>query len=323
MEQSQRLDLSVVVPVYNEQDCVKELYDEIVHATAGMDGCEVIFIDDGSTDDSMSILKEIQAGDSRVRVIRFRGNFGQTAALSAGFDHARGKIIIPMDADMQNDPADIPRLLEKLDEGYDIVSGWRKDRHDTFLTRRLPSMIANKIISKITGVRLHDFGCTLKAYRAESVKEINLYGEMHRFIPVLANWSGEKVVELEVNHRARTTGKTKYGLNRTFKVVLDLITIKFLMSFSTKPIYVFGGLGALSGLGAFLTGLVVLYQKFISAGHLSMNRNPLLTLTAVLITTAIQFLLMGLLAEILVRTYHESQDRKIYKIDKIYQSQVS
>ena len=221
---------------------------------------------------------------------------------------------------MQNDPADIPRLLEKLDEGYDIVSGWRKKRHDTFLTRRLPSMIANKVISKITGVRLHDFGCTLKAYRAESVKDINLYGEMHRFIPVLANWSGEKVAEMEVNHRPRTTGQTKYGLNRTFKVVLDLITIKFLMSFSTKPIYVFGGLGALSGLGAFLTGSTVLYQKFISAGHLSMNRNPLLTLTAVLITTAVQFLLMGLLAEILVRTYHESQDRKTYMIEKIYQS---
>ncbi len=319
MEQSQELELSIVVPVYNEQDCVEELYGEIVAATAGIDGCEVIFVDDGSTDNSLSILKELQGRDPRVRVIRFRGNFGQTAALSAGFDHARGKIIIPMDADLQNDPADIPRLLEKLDEGYDIVSGWRKKRHDTFLTRRLPSMIANKVISKITGVRLHDFGCTLKAYRSESVKAIKLYGEMHRFIPVLANWSGEKVAEMEVNHRPRTTGKTKYGLNRTFKVVLDLITIKFLMSFSTKPIYVFGGLGALSGLGAFFTGLVVIYQKFFSAGHLSMNRNPLLTLTAVLITTAIQFLLMGLLAEILVRTYHESQDRKIYMIEKIYQ----
>ncbi|MCK5565035.1 MAG: glycosyltransferase family 2 protein [Planctomycetes bacterium] len=314
------MELSIVVPVYNEQDCVEKLYGEIVDATAGIDGCEVIFIDDGSTDNSLSILKELQGRDSRVRVIRFRGNFGQTAALSAGFDHARGKIIIPMDADLQNDPADIPRLLEKIDEGYDIVSGWRKKRHDTFLTRRLPSMIANKVISKITGVRLHDFGCTLKAYRSESVKAIKLYGEMHRFIPVLANWSGEKVAEMEVNHRARTTGKTKYGLNRTFKVVLDLITIKFLMSFSTKPIYVFGGLGALSGLGAFFTGFVVLYQKFISAGHLAMNRNPLLTLTAVLITTAIQFLLMGLLAEILVRTYHESQDRKIYMIEKIYES---
>ncbi len=319
MGQSQELELSIVVPVYNEQDCVEELYGEIVDATAGIDGCEVIFVDDGSTDNSLSILKELQVRDTRVRVIRFRGNFGQTAALSAGFDHARGKIIIPMDADLQNDPADIPRLLEKLGEGYDIVSGWRKKRHDRFLTRRLPSMIANKVISKITGVRLHDFGCTLKAYRSESVKAIKLYGEMHRFIPVLANWSGEKVAEMEVNHRARTTGKTKYGLNRTFKVVLDLITIKFLMSFSTKPIYVFGGLGAISGLGAFFTGLVVIYQKFFSAGHLAMNRNPLLTLTAVLITTAIQFLLMGLLAEILVRTYHESQDRKIYMIEKIYQ----
>lgn len=320
MDQTQQLELSVVIPVYNEEDSVQKLYEEIVEAVCSIESYEIIFVDDGSTDSSPSFLGNIQQHDSRVRVIRFRGNFGQTAALSAGIEHSRGRIIVPLDADGQNDPGDIPKLIEELEKGYDIVSGWRKDRHDTFLTRRLPSMIANKLISKITGVKLHDFGCTLKAYRSESIKEINLYGEMHRFIPVLANWSGEKVTEMEVNHRARTTGKTKYGLSRTFKVVLDLITIKFLMSFSTKPIYVFGGLGVLSLLGAFLSGLVVFYQKFISAQHLSMNRNPLLFLAALLITTAVQFILMGLLAEILVRTYHESQDRKIYVIDKIYES---
>jgi glycosyltransferase involved in cell wall biosynthesis len=320
MDQTQQFELSVVVPVYNEEESVQQLYEEIVESVGGIESYEVIFVDDGSTDNSLSLLQNIQQHDSRVSVIRFRGNFGQTAALSAGIEHSRGSIIVPLDADGQNDPGDIPKLIKELEKGYDIVSGWRKDRQDTFLTRRLPSMIANKLISKITGVKLHDFGCTLKAYRAESIKEINLYGEMHRFIPVLANWSGEKVVEMEVNHRPRTTGKTKYGLSRTFKVVLDLITIKFLMSFSTKPIYVFGGLGVLSFLGAFLSGLVVFYQKFISAQHLSMNRNPLLFLAALLITTAVQFILMGLLAEILVRTYHESQGRKIYVIDKIYES---
>jgi len=320
MDQTHQFELSVVIPVYNEEDSIQRLYEEITEAVCGVESYEIIFVDDGSTDGSPSLLGNIQQHDRRVRIIRFRGNFGQTAALSAGIEHSRGRIIVPLDADGQNDPGDIPRLIEELEKGYDIVSGWRKKRQDTFLTRRLPSMIANKLISKITGVKLHDFGCTLKAYRSESIKEINLYGEMHRFIPVLANWSGEKVAEIEVNHRARTTGKTKYGLNRTFKVLLDLITIKFLMSFSTKPIYVFGGLGVLSFFGAFISGLVVFYQKFISAQHLSMNRNPLLFLAALLITTAVQFILMGLLAEILVRTYHESQDRKIYVIDKIYES---
>ena len=242
--------------------------------------------------------------------------------MSAGFEHARGQIIIPLDADGQNDPADIPKLIEKLNEGYDIVSGWRRKRHDNVLTRKVPSLMANWLIAKITSVKLHDFGCTLKAYRASSLKEIRLYGEMHRFIPALASWSGEKVGELVVNHRPRMHGTAKYGLGRTFKVILDLITIRFLMSFSTKPIYVFGGLGVLSTLGAFLSGAAVLYQKFISASHLSMNKNPLLVLTAMLITASIQFILMGLLAEILVRIYHESQDRPIYVIEKILESNV-
>ena len=320
MANRQGIELSIVVPVLNEADNLRPLYEEICHAAGNRYGYEIVFIDDGSSDNSFAILSEILQNDPAVRIIRFRRNFGQTAALSAGFEHARGQIIIPLDADGQNDPADIPKLLEKLNEGYDIVSGWRRKRHDKVLTRKLPSWTANWLIAKITGVKLHDFGCTLKAYRATSLKDIRLYGEMHRFIPALASWSGEKVTELVVNHRPRTKGKAKYGLARTLKVLLDLITIKFLMSFSTKPIYVFGGLGVLSTLGAFLSGAAVLYQKFISASHLSMNKNPLLVLTAMLITASIQFVLMGLLAEILVRTYHESQDRPIYVIEKIFES---
>jgi glycosyltransferase involved in cell wall biosynthesis len=281
---------------------------------------EIIFVDDGSTDGSFGILKKLHASDPRVRVIRFRRNFGQTAALSAGFAYARGAVVVAMDADLQNDPADIPMLVAKLDEGYDVVSGWRKKRQDKALTRRLPSKMANWLISRITEVNLHDFGCTLKAYRREVLTETRLYGEMHRFIPALASWSGAKVTECVVNHRPRIAGKAKYGLERTLKVMLDLITIKFLGSFSTKPIYVFGGLGALSALAGLLTGLTVLYQKCISGSQPSMNRNPLLTLTAVLITTTVQFILMGLLAELLVRTYHESQNRPTYVIKELLDS---
>ena len=320
MANGQGIELSIVVPVLNEADNLIPLYEEICHTVNDRYNCEILFIDDGSTDNSPAVMSTLLQDDPRVRIIRFRRNFGQTAALSAGFEHARGQIIIPLDADGQNDPADIPKLIEKLNEGYDIVSGWRRKRHDNVLTRKVPSLMANWLIARITGVKLHDFGCTLKAYHASSLKEIRLYGEMHRFIPALASWSGEKVGELVVNHRPRTKGTAKYGLGRTFKVILDLITIRFLMSFSTKPIYVFGGLGVLSTLGAFLSGAAVLYQKFISASHLSMNKNPLLVLTAMLITASIQFILMGLLAEILVRIYHESQDRPIYVIEKIFES---
>ena len=314
------LELSVVVPLFNEQDSLAEVYGEIKQTVGDRYRHEIIFIDDGSTDKSFDILAGIQSKDDNVRVIRFRKNFGQTAALSAGFEHARGDVIVALDADGQNDPAEIPKLITKLDEGYDIVSGWRKKRHDNALTRNLPSRIANWLIAKITGVKLHDFGCTLKAYRRRSIREIRLYGEMHRFIPALASWSGEKVTEMVVNHRRRKHGKAKYGLGRTFKVLLDLITIKFLVSFSTKPLYVFGALGGLSGFGAVLSGCAVLYQKFISPSHLAMNRNPLLVLTAMLVTASIQFVLMGLLAELLVRTYHESQGRPIYIIEKILES---
>jgi len=320
MSDKQGIELSIVVPVLNEADNLKLLYEQITRTVSSRYSYEIIFIDDGSTDNSFNVLSEIHQNDSKVRVIRFRRNFGQTAALSAGFEHARGRIVVPLDADGQNDPADIPKLLEKLNEGYDIVSGWRRKRHDTVLTRKVPSWAANWLIARITGVKLHDFGCTLKAYRASSLKEIRLYGEMHRFIPALASWSGEKVTELVVNHRPRTKGTAKYGLGRTFKVIMDLITIRFLMSFSTKPIYVFGGLGVLSTLGACLSGAAVLYQKFISASHLSMNKNPLLVLTAIFINASIQFILMGLLAELLVRTYHESQGRPIYTIEKILES---
>lgn len=320
MDTQGQLELSIVIPVYNEQDSLAELHKEIVASLSGKYTYEIIFIDDGSSDNSFNILCDIQKNDDRVRIIRFRSNFGQTAALSAGFKYARGKVIAPMDADRQNDPADIPNLLKKLDEGYDIVSGWRRRRHDNVVTRTFPSRVANWLVSRITGVKLHDYGCTLKVYRAQSLKEIRLYGEMHRFIPALASWSGEKVAEVVVNHRPRTTGVTKYGLNRTFKVILDLITIKFLASFSTKPLYVFGGLGVLSGACAFLSGFAVLYHKFISDPPLAMNRNPLLVLTMMLFTASIQFILMGLLAELLVRTYHESQDRPIYVIERIIES---
>lgn len=312
MNDLKQTELSVVIPVFNEEGSLGPLHDELVSALSNYDH-EILYVDDGSSDNSFAVLTDIQKNSPNVRLIRFRRNFGQTAALSAGFKYARGKIIIPLDADGQNDPAEIPKLLNKLDEGYDIVSGWRKERKDNPVTRTLPSRIANWFIGKITGVKLHDYGCTLKAYRAESLKPIRLYGEMHRFIPALARWGGEKVAEVVVNHRPRTTGKTKYGLSRTFKVILDLITIKFLASFSTKPIYIFGGLGFICFLGSFLSGATVLAMKL--AANYSMNRNPLLIISMMLMMAAIQFVLMGLLAEIQVRTYHESQDRPTYVIE--------
>jgi glycosyltransferase involved in cell wall biosynthesis len=331
----QLVEVSVVIPLLNEQDNIRALYDQLTQALGNKpasslrDGrglaeggyqYELIFIDDGSTDGSFGILTELHKADSRVRVIRFRRNFGQTAALSAGFAHSQGQIVIAIDADLQNDPADIPQMIEQLHKGFDVVSGWRKKRHDNAITRLIPSRLANGLIAKITGVKLHDFGCTLKAYRREVLAETRLYGEMHRFIPVLASWSGAKICEMVVNHRPRTAGVAKYGLGRTWKVMLDLITVKFLGSFSTKPIYIFGGLGFASALGAVLMGLIMLYQKFLAPQELPLNRNPLLILTAVLIMSTIQFILMGLLAELLVRTYHESQNRPTYVIREILDS---
>ena len=314
----QTTEVSVVVPVLNEQDNIGPLYDQITQALDEKHNYEIIFVDDGSSDKSLSTLTRLQKADTRLRIISFRKNFGQTAALSAGFAHARGKIIVAIDADLQNDPADIPTMIAKLNEGFDVVSGWRKKRHDNAISRLLPSIIANWLIARITGVKLHDFGCTLKVYRREVLAETKLYGEMHRFIPALASWSGARIAEMVVNHRPRTAGAAKYGLGRTLKVVLDLITVKFLGSFSTKPIYIFGGLGLISALGAIACGLTVLYQKLVH--DFSMNRNPLLVLTAMLITATIQFILMGLLAELLVRTYHESQNRPTYVIKEILES---
>ena len=310
-------EVSVVVPLLNEQDNIKPLYDQITRSLANKYNYEMIYVDDGSTDNSFRILAELHKTDGKVKVIQFRKNFGQTAALAAGFARAKGAIIVAIDADLQNDPADIPAMVEKLHEGYDVVSGWRKKRHDNAITRLMPSMAANWFISKTTGVKLHDFGCTLKAYRREVLAETRLYGEMHRFIPALASWSGAHICEIVVNHRPRTAGVAKYGLGRTWKVILDLMTVKFLGSFSTKPIYIFGGLGLACGLGAIIVGLAVLYQKFISDQQLPMNRNPLFTLTAILIMSTIQFILMGLLAELQVRTYHESQNRPTYVIREI------
>ena len=317
-----RIKISVVIPVFNEETNLEPLHKELDSVPSSLNlPYEILAVDDGSSDKSFEKLQEIQRSDRHVRLIRFRRNFGQTAALSAGFKYARGQIVIPIDADGQNDPADIPRLLAKLNQGYDIVSGWRKDRKDNPVTRTMPSRIANWLIGRITGVCLHDYGCTLKAYRAESLKSIRLYGEMHRFIPALARWGGEKVAEVVVNHRPRIRGKTKYGLSRIFKVLLDLITIKFLASFSTKPIYIFGGLGVLCMIGSFLTAAALIVMKLVQ--NFSMNRNPLLIVSTMLMTTTIQFVLMGLLAEILVRTYHESQDRPTYVIERILEPEDS
>jgi len=314
-------EISVVVPLLNEQDNIGPLYEQITQTLSPEHSYEIVFVDDGSTDKSFEVMADLQKADDKVRIVRFRKNFGQTAALSAGFDHAKGNIVVAMDGDLQNDPADIPKMLDKLDEGYDVVSGWRKKRHDNAVTRLLPSKAANWLISRLTGVKLHDYGCTLKAYRREVLDQTQLYGEMHRFIPAIASWSGARIAEMVVNHRPRTAGVAKYGLARTWKVVLDLITVNFLGSFSTKPIYVFGGLGLISAVGSILLGLIVIYQK-VNHGT-DMSGNPLLMLTGVLVIATIQFILMGLLAELLVRTYHESQGRTTYVIREIIESSPS
>ncbi|WP_223924098.1 glycosyltransferase family 2 protein [Geobacter sp. AOG2] len=307
------MELSIVVPIYNEEENVAALYASIRDALAGTSlDYETIFVDDGSSDASFRLLKEIADQDQRVKLLRFRRNFGQTAAMSAGFDAAKGDVIVPMDGDLQNDPADIPRLLDKLHEGYDVVSGWRKARKDTFITRKIPSLLANSLISTLTGVHLHDYGCTLKAYRREVLDGINLYGEMHRFVPALASQVGAKVAELPVNHRPRLYGKSKYGISRTLRVVLDLMTVKFLLAYSTKPIQLFGKWGIYTLLAGFLSGMTTLYMKFFE--HMSMNRNPLLILTAFLLFMGVQFIVLGLLGELNARTYYESQGKPIYVI---------
>jgi len=309
-------ELSVVIPVLNEEDNIHPLYDKLLMAMDKVGRTfELIFIDDGSRDASFAHLTGLAARDPRVKVVKFVRNFGQTAALSAGIDHSTGKIIIPMDADLQNDPVDITRLLEKMDEGFDVVSGWRKDRQDELWTRLIPSWTANKIISVISQVPLHDYGCSLKAYRREVIKDVRLYGEMHRFVPIYATWLGAKVAEIPVTHHARQFGQSKYGLSRTFKVVLDLITVKFMSTYFTKPIYVFGTAGFLM-LGMSTAAFVwMLALKFVFHTH-TFIETPLPVLTAMFLIVGIQFILMGLLAEILMRTYHESQDKRIYVVDK-------
>ena len=308
-------EISVVIPVYNEEDNVELLYDKLLVSLNGVGRTwEVIFIDDGSIDSSYKQLERIASEDRRVQVVSFVRNFGQTAALAAGIDHSRGKIIIPMDADLQNDPADICRLLDKMDEGYDVVSGWRKNRQDEFLTRLIPSWTANKIISVISNVRLHDYGCSLKAYRREVIKNVRLYGEMHRFVPIYASWYGAKVAEIPVNHYARQYGQSKYGLSRTFKVVLDLITVKFMSSYFTKPIYVFGTAGLVSMGVSFLAFVWMVVLKY--GYHTTFIETPLPILVSMFFMVGVQFVMMGLLAEILMRTYHESQGKRIYAVEK-------
>ncbi|HRK91339.1 MAG TPA: glycosyltransferase family 2 protein [Anaerolineales bacterium] len=308
------MNLSLIVPVYNEQENLPMLFkaiDQTMHSLGKT--WEVVFVDDGSRDDSLSILKQQAEKDpEHVRVISFRRNFGQTAAIAAGLDHSQGDIIILLDADMQNDPADIPMLLAKLDEGYDLVSGWRKNRKDNALTRNFPSMLANKLISWVTGVELHDYGCTLKAYRRPVLEGFRLYGEMHRFIPVFANSVGARITEVIVNHHPRRFGKTKYGLERTVKVILDLFTVKFLVSYASKPIYLFGGTGmGLMVISAIIMGYLFFRRIFFLIG---VTGSPLFQTSVMFFILGFQSMLMGLIAELLVRTYHESQRKPTYTV---------
>ena len=307
--------LSIVVPVFNEEDSLRALHREISDAMGDLDrfSYEIVFVDDGSSDGSFEVMRALHEEDpAHVKAIRLRRNFGQTAALAAGFDAAQGDIIIPMDADLQNDPQDIPRLTEKIDEGYDVVSGWRANRQDKFISRRIPSILANGLISMITGVHLHDYGCTLKAYHCDVVKHMNLYGEQHRFLPALASWAGARVTEIPVNHRARKFGRSNYGIGRTLRVILDLITVKFLLSYSTKPMQVFGRWGLISILLGVGAGLITAVDKLF--GNLSVNRNGWTFICFFFLLGGLQLIGLGLLGEISVRTYYESQRKAVYTV---------
>jgi len=305
-------ELSLFLPVLDEEENLRPMHEKIRAALDALGkSAEVIYVDDGSTDKSLSVLRDIAADDKRVRVISLRRNYGQTAAMSAGIDAARGEILIPMDADLQNDPADISRLLEKLNEGYDVVSGWRKDRQDKLISRKIPSQIANRVISWIGGVPLHDYGCSLKAYRRDVIQDVKLYGEMHRFIPIYAAWAGARVTEIPVDHHARTMGKSKYGISRTIKVIFDLMTIKFMASYQTKPIYVFGTFGMIAFFLSVIAGIWAIVLKIEGTSFIL---TPLPVITVVMLAISVQFFLMGLLAELSVRTYHESQDKAIYAV---------
>jgi glycosyltransferase involved in cell wall biosynthesis len=308
-----RLDVSVIAPVYNEEKSIATLYEQI-HKTLESEGLrwELVLVNDGSTDCTPAVLDELAATDSRVKVVHFRRNYGQTAAMMAGIDFAAGDTIVAIDADLQNDPADIPRLLAMLREGFDVCSGWRKIRKDDSLRRNFPSRMANLLISKVSGVRLHDYGCSLKAYRKEVVKGVKLYGEMHRFIPIYASWHGARVTEIPVNHNPRLHGKSNYGLERVFKVLLDLLVVKFLFRYAQKPIYVFGGVGLAS---LVLSGLLAVYAIYLKLFEgQSFIRTPIPLLVVFTAMTGVVCILMGLLAEILMRTWHESQNKTVYEV---------
>ncbi|GAB4405582.1 MAG: glycosyltransferase family 2 protein [Thermodesulfovibrionales bacterium] len=309
------MTVSVVIPLYNEEDNVGALHERLSGVLGGLGlEYEIIYVDDGSTDRTLDLLAEIQNNDPNVVVLSLRRNFGQTAAFAAGFDFSRGDVVVTMDGDLQNDPGDIPKLLELIKDN-DLVSGWRKKRKDPFFSRRLPSMIANWLISKVTGVKLHDYGCSLKAYRRDVIKNLKLYGEMHRFIPAVASWYGVRVAEVETTHHPRLRGKSKYGISRTVKVVLDLITVKFLQSFSTRPLQFFGAIGIAGGFIGFLTLLYLSIEKLILGNPI--GGRPLLLLGALLIIVGIQFIGMGLLGEMIVRVYHETQRKPIYVIKRV------
>lgn len=305
--------LSITIPVYNEVENILILYQKLISSLDKLaTPYEIIFINDGSIDNSESILKQLADKDNRIKVVNFRRNFGQTAAMMAGIDYAIGDIIVPMDGDLQNDPDDIAKLIEKLNEGYDVVSGWRKDRKDHSLKRNLPSRIANIIISKISGVHLHDYGCSLKAYRRDVIKGIKLYGEMHRFIPIYASWEGGKVAEIPVSHHARLHGKSKYGMERVLKVLLDLVVVKFLAKYANRPIYVFGGFGIISLSLSFFVSIYMVYLKLIHQVSFILTPLPLLAVT--LFISGGMSILMGLLAEMIMRTYYEAQGKSVYLI---------
>ena len=311
---SDTVDLSILIPVFNEVDNLLPLYKSLTRVLDSLnESSEILMVDDGSTDGSVEILRELETSDKRVRVIEFVRNFGQTAAMAAGFEKALGKVLIPLDSDLQNDPEEIPRILRELRKGYDVVSCWRKPRKDSFL-RTILSRVANWIISQATGLKLHDYGCTLKGYRREVTEHFRLYGEMHRFIPVYAAWAGAKVTEITVFHRPRIHGKSKYGMLRTLKVPLDLLTVIFLGRYSTKPMYLFGGLGIFSFLIGLFLSAMTLYQKFFEA--IKAHRNPLLLLAVFLFLVGIQLILSGLLCELMARTYHESQGKTTYILRK-------
>ena len=305
--------VSIIIPAYNEETSLKVLIEDLGDFFKNFSYLyEVVFVDDGSTDNTYNVLKEAAIKNSNFKVIRLRRNFGQSAALLAGIDYSTGDVIVPMDADLQNDPNDIPKLLNLINEGYDLVSGWRKNRQDRMIDRKLPSVIANKLISWVSGIKLHDYGCTLKAYRKEVLDGVRVYGELHRFLPICASWNGAKVTEIDVNHKPRIFGKSKYGIGRTFKVLLDLIVVKFLTDFSTKPIYFFGGFSMACFLVSIALSTLALYLKVFKS--IDLDGTPLLIFSAVFIIVSVQLILMGILSDLVMRTYYESQNKKTYQV---------